>query len=142
MGILAKKWNEAELLDDLNPLLESGERLLAGVYCTYQDYGFLFSSKHVIAGYIGLTDRARLIGTRYGIILHETFAVRLDRTAVSIQEMPFGAVHLRISDPDARLGRQRITYSLRAENDKFPSHFASAALITQTVQEYARQNVL
>ncbi len=137
MGILAKKWNEAELLDDLNPLLAPDERLLAGVYCTYQDYGFFFTSKRVIAGYIGLTDHARLIGTRYGIILHETFAIRLDRAAVSVTQMPLGAVHLRVSDPDARLGRQRITYSLRAQDDKFPSHFASAALITQTMQEYA-----
>ena len=138
MGILAKKWNEAELLNDLNPLLDPGERLLAGVYCTYQDYGFLFSSRRVIAGYLGLTDHARLIGTRYGIILHEAFTVRLDRAAVTVTEMPLGVVHLRVSDPDARLGRQRITYNMRGKSDRFPSHFASAALITQTIQEYAQ----
>lgn len=138
MGILKMKWNEAEMQRELDPLLEPGERLLAGVYCTYQDYGFLFTSKRFIAGYVGLTDRARLIGTRYGIILHEVFAVRLDRAAVHLNEMPLGTQHLRISDPDARFGRQRITFSTRGESDRFPSHFANAALLLQTLQTYAK----
>ena len=138
MGILKMKWNEAEMRCELDPLLEPGEQLLAGVYCTYQDYGFLFTSKRFIAGYLGLTDRKRLVGTRYGIILHEVYAIRLDRAAVHLTEMPLGARHLRISDPTARFARQRITFGMRGDGARFPSHAESAALILQTVREYAR----
>ncbi|MBR3419499.1 MAG: hypothetical protein IKG82_12470 [Oscillospiraceae bacterium] len=138
MGILKMKWNEAEMRCELEPMLDPGEQLLAGVYCTYQDYGFLFTSKRVIAGYLGLTDRNRLVGTRYGIFLHEVYSIRLDRAALHLTDMPLGAVHLRVSDPDARFGRQRITFGMRGDDKRFPSHAEYAAMIRQAVQKYAR----
>lgn len=138
MGILKMKWCEAEMLCELQPLLQAGEQLTAAVYCTYQDYGFLFTSKRVIAGYIGVTDINRLIGVRYGIFLHETVNINLNRAAVHISEMPLGAVHVRISDDGARLGRQRFTFNARTGGEHFPDHEAYAAKLLQTLRAFAR----
>ena len=138
MGILSKKWNEEEMLSDLGQLLHPGETLLAGVYCTYQDYGFFFSSKRVIAGYIGLTDQNRLIGTRNGIIQHEIVDINLNRAVVYIKELLFGAVHIRVSDPSARLERQRITFNRLRGGKTFPNHFENAATLLEKLQAFSR----
>ena len=140
MGILKLKWCEAEMLCELEPLLQPGETLTAAVYCTYQDYGFLFTSKRVIAGYIGVTDKNRLIGVRYGIFLHETVDINLTRAAVHISEIALGAVHVRVSDDSARLGRQRFTFNARTGGKAFPDHAAYAETLLQTLQAAARRS--
>lgn len=138
MGILTMKWCEAEMLCELEPLLRADEKLTAAVYCTYQDYGFLFSSKRVIAGYIGVTDKNRLIGVRYGMILHETVDISLNRAAVHISELPLGAVHIRVSDPSARLERQRITFNRLRGGKTFPNHAENAAMLLDKLHAFTR----
>ena len=52
MGILAMKWNEEEMLNDLGQLLHPGENLLAGVYCTAIKRGYkkVYGMVHGIQG--------------------------------------------------------------------------------------------
>ncbi|MCM1334412.1 MAG: hypothetical protein NC084_00670 [Bacteroides sp.] len=83
--------NEAAMLGALLPLLLSGEGLEAALYCGYKGTGFFASGRSIVTGYIGITDRDRLVGQKTGLLDVSAFAEELkDLKKLKISGALFG----------------------------------------------------
>lgn len=94
---MAQAVSEAGMTRALRALLSEGEAIEAAVYCLFKSTGFFARSSGIMTGYVGITDRDRLIGQREGFLSESSFALELrDLQKVKISGTLFGqkSVHL------------------------------------------------
>lgn len=88
--------SESEMKGLLSPLLFEGEKLDAAVYCLYKPTGF-WGGRQMLTGYVGITDRDRMIERKEGMLGGGTFAYDLkELRKIGISRTLFGqySVHL------------------------------------------------
>lgn len=75
----------------LGAFLQEGETLETAVYCVFKATGFFASNRHMIMGYIGITDKDRIICCKYGMINDENVIYNIGNiTSVKIHSVILG----------------------------------------------------
>lgn len=141
MSSLTKKFTEEEMLQMLGELLYSGENIITALYCIYKGTGFFASSSDIIAGYIALTDRNRLIGYKMGLI--NDSAVSLDLgylTKMKISNSLFGQKSIYIQVNDGKKSELMLQVASKIPGSKFPEQERNLEILLDELK--ARQNLL
>lgn len=70
MSAFTKKYNETEMNNTLSQLLYPDESIVVAVYCVFINDTFSRYNK-TFSGYVGVTDKKRLVGFYLYIIIYE-----------------------------------------------------------------------
>ena len=124
MSVLTKKFDEDEMYRMLGELLYADESITTALYCVYKDTGFFASNRHVVPGYVALTDRDRLVGWKMDMF--GTKPVSLDLgylTKVKLTNWIFGNKLVYLCTNDGRKNELKFQYvpSVLGSQAKFPN---------------------
>lgn len=138
MGMLGMKFNETEMAETLDAqLLFADEAVEASVYATFQDTGFFASSRRIITGYAGITNRNRLIGLRCGLISSEPFSVDLScLTKLKVKKSLFGMWQIYLEYFAGRKVRLKFSFSPKILGHKFPNQRENTDILVRRLQEF------
>ncbi|MBQ6041283.1 MAG: hypothetical protein K5705_10170 [Oscillospiraceae bacterium] len=136
MSMFKLKCNQDEMLEMLSSqLMFAEEAVTAGVYATFQDTGFFASSRHVVIGYVGLTNRNRLIAIRAGMLKTEPFSTDLSYiTKIKVKKTLFGMWQVYLEYFAERAYKLKFTVSPKILGAKFPNQRANTDYLIQTLQ--------
>lgn len=91
MSSFTKQYTDEEMNAALGALLSEGESLETAVYCVFKATGFFASYRQMITGYIGITDKERIISCKYGVVQDSSAVYNMeDITGVKIQSVILG----------------------------------------------------
>ena len=136
MSMFKLKCNQDEMLEMLSSqLMFAEEAVTAGVYATFQDTGFFASSRHVVIGYVGLTNRNRLIAIRAGMLKTEPFSTDLSYiTKIKVKKTLFGMWQVYLEYFAEGTRKLKFTVSPKILGAKFPNQKAFTEILIQTLQ--------
>lgn len=92
MSSFTKQYTDEEMNEALGALLSEGESLETAVYCVFKATGFFASYyRQMITGYIGITDKERIVSCKYGVVQDSSAVYNMDDiTSVKIQSVILG----------------------------------------------------
>lgn len=91
MSSFTKQYTDEEMNAALGALLSEGESLETAVYCVFKATGFFSSYRQMITGYIGITDKERIVSCKYGVVQDSSAVYNMDDiTGVKIQSVILG----------------------------------------------------
>lgn len=136
MSLVTMKGNQDEMFETLNSqLMYAEEAVTAGVYASFQDTGFFASSRHVMVGYVGLTNRNRLIAIRSGFIRTEPFSTDLAYISkVKIKKTLFGMWQVYLEYFAEGTRKLKFTVSPKILGTKFPNQKAYSDILIQELR--------
>ena len=103
MSLLKITYNEDEMYKSLRDVLLPDEQILAAVYVSYQQMGFL-TSHGVEAGYLALTDCNRLVGVRHGLLQSALFSMYLGtEKSLKVKKGLFGSRTVELDTGESKL---------------------------------------
>ena len=142
-GLTSMKFNEDEMQSVLSEQLLPGETLCAAIYCNFSDTGFL-ASRVPVCGYLGITDRDRLIacqahltGTQF-LTADLNFAKKLTVKTPLLGSL-FKQKEVYAECLGERTVKLQFTVIRKVTGKKFPNQSENAETLLRLIEEKQRQ---
>ena len=136
MSMFNKKFSETDMLELMGQQLLPDEHVTAAVYCNFQDAGFFASPYHIMIGYVGLTDRYRLIGSKSGYVITDPLDIDLNAiTKLNVKKMLFGQYQVYMEYFADRHRKLKFTVIPKIAGTSFPNQKPNMDFLIQTLKE-------
>lgn len=135
MGLLTMKYSEEEMLSMLSTLLCFDEQIETAVYCAFRNTSFIGGSA-VTAGYVGLTDRGRLLAVRAGVVGAEEIAVEpAEIVSLRVKKAMLGMTRVDLEYMQESKKKLSFQYTKKLAGAKIPHQPENAERLTQLLSE-------
>lgn len=142
-NMISMKFNEDEMLSVLTEQLLPGETLCAAVYCAFSDTGML-ASRVPVYGYLGITDRSRLIACQAHLSGTQILTADLNfAKKLTVRTPVFGSLFKQKEIYAECLGdrtvRLKFTVIRKIAGKKFPNQSENAETLLRLIEEKQQQ---
>ncbi|MCQ2416196.1 MAG: hypothetical protein MJ071_00085 [Oscillospiraceae bacterium] len=141
MSMFTMKFNEDEMLTMLNELLlDYDETVEAAVYCSFKDTGFFASSRHLMTGYLGITNRNRIVGYCCDMLTKKPIQIEMNNiTKIKVSGGLFGQKNVYVEHFSDRLYKMKATLIPKVYGRKFPNQRENFTTLLDVFTEKQRQ---
>lgn len=130
------KYNEETMLHALGSLLTEGEAIESAVYCMFKSTGFWASSRNIITGYVGITDRDRLIGFKMGLLDQSAFALDMKRLKkIKVSGTLFGQKVIDLVFLEEKKYEVKFQIAPKIYGNQFPNQESSLRILLERFEE-------
>ena len=142
-NLSSMKFNEDEMLSVLSEQLLPGEALCAAVYCAFSDTGF-FATRIPVYGYLGITDRSRLIACQAHLTGIQILTADLNfAKKLTVKTPVFGSLFKQKEVYAECLGERTVklkfTVIRKIAGKKFPNQPENAETLLRLIAEKQQQ---
>ena len=136
MSMFTMQFSEEKMLESMGQQLFPDEHIKAAVYCNFQDTGFFASPYHIMIGYVGLTDRYRIVGNKSGYIITDPLDIDLNAiTKLKVKKMLFGQYQVYMEYFADRHRKLKFSVVPKIGGTKFPNQKPNMEFLIQTLKE-------
>lgn len=130
------KQNEETMLYALGSLLTEGETIESAVFCVYKPTGFWASSRNIISGYVGITDRDRLIGFKMGLLDRSSFGIDMKHLKkIKISKRLFGQKEIDLVFLNEKKFEVKFQTALKIYGNQFPNQESNLQILLERLGE-------
>ncbi|MBQ1172269.1 MAG: hypothetical protein IIX48_06700 [Lachnospiraceae bacterium] len=136
MSSFKKKYNEIEMNNMLSQLLYPDESIVVAVYCVFLNNTFLRYNS-TSTGYIGVTDKKRLVGYKFQLVSDEGILKNLnDLKKIKIKKNIFGQYNVKTTFEDYKKEKIIFQMSKKVVGNKFPNQEENVDKIISVLSSY------
>lgn len=130
------KQNEETMFYALGSLLTEGETIESAVFCVYKPTGFWASSRNIISGYVGITDRDRLIGFKMGLLDQSSFGIDMKHLKkIKISKRLFGQKEIDLVFLNEKKFEVKFQTALKIYGNQFPNQESNLRILLERLGE-------
>lgn len=130
------KQNEETMLYALGSLLTEGEALESAVFCVYKPTGFWASSRDIVSGYVGITDRDRLIGFKMGLLDQSSFAADMRQLKkIKVSARLFGQKEIDLVFLNEKKLEVKFQTASKIYGNQFPNQESNLKILLERLEE-------